>query len=216
MFSGLVRQFAKVRYYQNNILCLESNLNPNLGDSIAVNGACLTAIESYKDYFCVELSQETKQSIAGENLQGIVHIEPALCISDGLHGHIVQGHIDAVGIIRNIALHTNQYVFHIHANPRTLMLMVAKGSVCIDGISLTINRVEADFFELVIIPHTFYNTLFHTYTIGRRVNIETDVIVRSIAHITSQYFKRLDSDKQNLTIHRNLTQEIYDSIALAY
>lgn len=220
MFSGLVRNFAKVRFYENRILCLESDLYPQTGDSIAVNGACLTAIESKKDYFCVELSQTTAQTIALENLRGLVHIEPALLLKDRLHGHIVQGHIDCIGTIVESYTQNNQHVFRICVDTQTLILMIEKGSVCVDGISLTINRVLQDSFELVLIPHTMHNTLFHSYKIGRRVNIETDVIVRSIAHIMQKFLVSTSSNANDklsyFTNNPTLTQEIYDMITLGY
>ncbi|RDU66528.1 riboflavin synthase [Helicobacter didelphidarum] len=222
MFSGLVREFAHVRFYHNQILCLESALNPNIGDSIAINGVCLTAIESKKDFFCVELSNNTAQTIAIENLTHLVHIEPALKLQDGLHGHIVQGHIDSLGIIQEIQQKKNQHIFQIQTNERTLRLMIEKGSVCIDGISLTINRVEKKYFELIVIPHTMNSTLFSTYKTGRRVNIETDVIVRSIESILYKYMQTHSTYPHNdFQLHRQIDndkmmQEVYDSITLGY
>lgn len=214
MFSGLVREFAKVRFYNNNILCLESKLHPNIGDSIAVNGACLTAIKSDKQSFCVELAQNTAKSIAIENLKDLVHIEPALSLKDGLHGHIMQGHIDSIGIIKSIKTKENQSIFHISASKDTLDLMINKGSVCIDGISLTINAVFDSYFELVIIPHTMQHTLFNTYKINRRVNIETDIIARTIHSFLDKFLESkniLSKDSK-----KALTQEICDNITLMY
>lgn len=211
MFSGLVREIARVRFYSNQILCLESKLHPKIGDSIAVNGACLTAIESSATCFSVELSAATAKSIAIENLQNLVHIEPALRLSDGLHGHIVQGHIDSIGIIKAREMEANQHIFHIDATEQALQCMVEKGSVCIDGISLTIHSIQDSSFSLVIIPHTMQNTLFMDYKVGRRVNIETDIITRSVAAMLNKYFqKHANINKQKET------QDIYDSITLAY
>lgn len=211
MFSGLVRKFAKVRFYSNQILCLESDLCPKIGDSIAVNGACLTAIESAATYFSVELSVATAKLIAIENLNGLVHIEPALRLSDGLHGHIVQGHIDAIGTIKAREMEANQHIFHIETTQQALQCMIAKGSVCIDGISLTIHEVQDSSFSLVIIPHTMQNTLFADYKVGRRVNIETDIITRSVAAMLHKYMQtHANINKQQAT------QDIYDSITLGY
>lgn len=209
MFSGLVREFGKVRFYHNNILCIESSLQPKLGDSIAINGACLTAISSDKTSFCVELADNTAKTIAVENLKGRVHLEPALRLSDGLHGHIMQGHIDCVGVICDITRAGNQCEFVIKVPQDSMKFMVAKGSVCVDGISLTINFVGDDFFSLIIIPHTMENTLFSTYKVGRRVNIESDIITRSVVNVLE---KMLDSKN----IESKFNQEILDSIALRY
>lgn len=211
MFSGLVREFGKVRFYANNILCIESNLEPKIGDSIAVNGACLTAIKSDKHSFCVELAANTAKSIAIENLNGLVHIEPALRLQDGLHGHIMQGHIDSIGMISHISKSPSGTTFRINAPQSALELMINKGSVCIDGISLTINSVCSEYFELVIIPHTMSHTLFGRYKVGRRVNIESDVIVRTLHNVVKKYLESRDSINS-----QNLAQDIYDSIALGY
>ncbi len=183
MFSGLINQIAKVKSFQNNILSIESDLNPKLGDSIAINGACLTAIESSKTYFSVELSQKTQNSVALENYKDLVHIEPALKADASLDGHFVQGHIDAIGVVEKIIHHSNQVDFFISASQETLLLCVEQGSIAVDGVSLTLSKVEEKGFWLTIIPYTLENTLFKTYKLKRRVNIETDMLVRSVASI---------------------------------
>lgn len=183
MFSGLINQIAKVKSFQNNILSIESDLNPKLGDSIAINGACLTAIESSKTHFSVELSQKTQNSVALENYKDLVHIEPALKADASLDGHFVQGHIDAIGVIEKIIHNANQVDFFINASKETLLLCVEQGSIAIDGVSLTLSKVEEKGFWLTIIPYTLENTLFKTYKLKRRVNIETDMLVRSVASI---------------------------------
>ncbi|RKV03588.1 riboflavin synthase [Helicobacter pylori] len=183
MFSGLINQIAKVKSFHNNILSIESDLNPKLGDSIAINGACLTAIESSKTHFSVELSQKTQNSVALENYKDLVHIEPALKANASLDGHFVQGHIDAIGVIEKIIRNANQVDFFISVSQETLLLCVEQGSIAIDGVSLTLSKVEEKGFWLTIIPYTLENTLFKTYPLKRRVNIETDMLVRSVASI---------------------------------
>ncbi|WRE03462.1 riboflavin synthase [Helicobacter pylori] len=183
MFSGLIHQIARVKSFQNNILSIESDLNPKLGDSIAINGACLTAIESSKTHFSVELSQKTQNSVALENYKDLVHIEPALKADASLDGHFVQGHIDAIGVIEKIIHCSNQVDFFIGTSKETLLLCVEQGSIAIDGVSLTLSKVEEKGFWLTIIPYTLENTLFKTYKLKRRVNIETDMLVRSVASI---------------------------------
>ena len=183
MFSGLVREIAVVKGLKDNILTLQAKYRPKIGDSIAVNGACLTAIEILPDGFSLELSSHTQKLIALENYKNRVHIEPALMLSDRLDGHIVQGHIDGVGEICSIRKQDNQVEFIVCAPREILRFCIPKGSVCVDGISLTIAEVGKKDFKLVIIPHTFEHTLFHTYKLHRRVNIETDIFVRSIQHL---------------------------------
>ncbi len=204
MFSGLINQIAKVKSFHNNILSIESDLNPKLGDSIAINGACLTAIESSKTHFSVELSQKTQNSVALENYKDLVHIEPALKAGASLDGHFVQGHIDAIGVIEKIIQHSNQVDFFISASNETLLLCVEQGSIAIDGVSLTLSKVEEKGFWLTIIPYTLENTLFKTYPLKRRMNIETDMLVRSVASIlkkTKGFEKKFSwNDADTLTL----------------
>lgn len=206
MFSGLIHQIAKVKSFQNNILNIESDLNPKLGDSIAINGACLTAIESSKTHFSVELSQKTQNSVALENYKDLVHIEPALKADASLDGHFVQGHIDAIGVIEKIIHNANQVDFFISASEETLLLCVEQGSIAIDGVSLTLSKVEEKGFWLTIIPYTLENTLFKTYQLKRRVNIETDMLVRSVVSIL----------KKTKGLEKNFSWNEADALTLGY
>ncbi|WP_212850036.1 riboflavin synthase [Helicobacter pylori] len=206
MFSGIIHQIARVKSFQNNILSIESDLNPKLGDSIAINGACLTAIESSKTHFSVELSQKTQNSVALENYKDLVHIEPALKADASLDGHFVQGHIDAIGVIERIIHHSNQVDFFISTSKETLLLCVEQGSIAIDGVSLTLSKVEEKGFWLTIIPYTLENTLFKTYKLKRRVNIETDMLVRSVASIL----------KKTKGFEKNFSWNDTDALTLGY
>ena len=178
MFNGLIRELAKVDSFNNNILKLETKYIPKIGDSIAVNGVCLTVINVYKNGFSVELSPETQSKIAIENYKNLVHIEPAMRLSDRVDGHLVQGHIDCVGEILEINKNKNSYDVIIKIPEQFMKFVINKGSIAVDGVSLTINDVFSDRFRLTIIPHTFENTLFKTYKIHQKVNIETDMFAR--------------------------------------
>lgn len=204
MFSGLVREIAKVISLDGSILRLRAKYIPEIGDSIAVNGACLTVIDIFKDGFTLELSAHTKELLAIERLKDSVHIEPALRADSRLDGHFVQGHIDFIGVITDIKVFKNQTHFLIQAPKKAIALCIPKGSICIDGISLTIANVKENSFELILIPHTMQNTLFHSYKIGMKVHIETDMIVRSIAHMLN---KHSPLDQQN-----NLEWQINDML----
>ncbi|MFP6313495.1 riboflavin synthase [Helicobacter pylori] len=206
MFSGLIHKIAKVKSFHNNILSIESDLNPKLGDSIAINGACLTAIESSKTHFSVELSQKTQNSVALENYKDLVHIEPALKADASLDGHFVQGHIDAIGVVEKIIHNANQVDFFISASEETLLLCVEQGSIAIDGVSLTLSKVEEKGFWLTIIPYTLENTLFKTYPLKRRVNIETDMLVRSVVSIL----------KKTKGLEKNFSWNEADALTLGY
>ncbi len=180
MFTGLIRELANVKSLKQGTLTLQAKYYPKIGDSIAVNGACLTVVRRSSGEFSVELSPETEKLISIKNLKGKVHIEPAMQINDRLEGHIVQGHIDTVGTISKIVNNGNSFDFFISCERKFIKFMIPKGSVAIDGVSLTINEVYEDSFRLTIIPHTMKNTLFELYQVGREVNIETDMFARYI------------------------------------
>jgi len=183
MFTGLIREIATVKNYTNNILSIASKHKAKLGDSIAINGVCLTVIQVNVDGFDLELADETRSIIDESKLSGKVHIEPAMQMSDRFEGHIVQGHIDCIGVIEQINTLENATDFIIKVNSKYIAHIVPKGSITIDGISLTVNDVSEDAFRLTIIPHTLENTLMSNYVKGTKLNIETDVFARYIDHI---------------------------------
>ncbi len=230
MFNGLIREIAQVASFSGDSLRLRARYRPALGDSVAVNGACLSVTRLFADGFAVQLSSETARVIAAQNLRGSVHIEPAMRLGERIDGHLIQGHVDAVGEIYKISKLPSGVDFFIRAPLHIAPLLAPKGSVAIDGVSLTINEVlegggnfihkdrkgplganssgasshGANFssnsirnpnslganlkseaqscaIRLTIIPLTLKDTLFGSYKIGRRVNIETDLLARYIA-----------------------------------
>ncbi len=183
MFTGLIKEIAKVREFSGDRLALEAKYRPNIGDSIAVNGACLSVTKLFGGGFEVELSEETQRVVATENYRHKVHIEPALKVGDRLEGHIVQGHIDAIGKITKIEKKAGSTDFYIQVPKEKIKLIAPKGSIAVDGVSLTVNEVYDESFRLTLIPITLKNTLFGTYKAGRRVNIETDMFARYLYHM---------------------------------
>lgn len=202
MFNGLIREIATVKNYQNNILRLKAKHKPNLGDSIAVNGACLSVIENFDDGFCVELSLESRKHLATENFKDQVHIEPALRYGERIDGHLLQGHIDGIGELSKIEKMENGVDFYIKCPLNLMPFMANKGSIAIDGVSLTINEVFNDCIRLTIIPITFKETLFKNYTVGRKINIESDLLARYI--------------HRQLTFKQGLTWQEVDRISYLY
>lgn len=192
MFTGLIREMAMVKQFSKDRLALRASYRPKLGDSIAVNGACLSVISLESDGFTVELSPETRSIIATENLKARVHIEPAMQIGERLEGHIVQGHIDTLGTIKSITDNGNSYDVIIDIDKKFIPYIVPKGSIAIDGVSLTVNDVFKSSFRLTIIPITMKETLFSSYRNGTRVNIETDMFARYIAHFLAHKESKLD------------------------
>ena len=190
MFTGLIREIATVKNYANNILTIESIHQAKLGDSIAINGVCLTVIKVNADGFDLELADETRSIIDESKISGQVHIEPAMQMSDRFEGHIVQGHVDCVGVVEKITTLENATDFIIKVEPKYIAHIIPKGSITIDGISLTVNDVYQDAFRLTIIPHTLRETLMKNYIIGTKLNIETDVFARYIDHILEHRSRR--------------------------
>lgn len=194
---------AKVVNFTNGFLTLKAKYSPKIGDSIAVNGACLTVVRLSKDTFTVELSPESQKILAMENYKSEVHIEPAMMMGDRFEGHIVQGHVDCLGTIKSINKSGNSTDFFISLPKEYARYIIPKGSVTIDGVSLTVNEIMKDSFRLTIIPHTIENTLFKRYKVGTRVNLETDMFAR---YIYNMFGKKEDS----------LTWDKVDSILATY
>jgi len=196
MFTGLIREIATVKSYKNNILTIVSKHKAKLGDSIAINGVCLTVIKVHSDGFDLELADETRSIIDESKISGSVHIEPAMQMNDRFEGHIVQGHVDCVGTVTQIHQRENATDFIITVDKKYIAHIIPKGSITIDGISLTVNEVGDDNFRLTIIPHTLQNTLMKNYKVGTKLNIETDVFARYIDHILTHR----QSSKKSMSI----------------
>ncbi len=190
MFTGLIREIATVVSLSNNVLTLKANYKPKIGDSIAINGACLTAVKINNGQFSVELSPESQKTLAMQNYKNQVHIEPAMMMGDRFEGHIVQGHVDCIGEVISINNNGNSTDFIIKLPKEFIKFVIPKGSITVDGISLTVNDVDSkkNSFRLTIIPHTIDNTLFKTYKVRSQVNIETDMFARYVFNI----FKKED------------------------
>ncbi len=203
MFTGLIREIAHVKSLVGSKLAIRAKYKAKLGDSIAINGACLTVIEVLDDGFIVELSPESQKLLAMENYKNEVHIEPAMMMGDRFEGHVVQGHVDCLGEIKEIKNSGNSYDVFIKVDKKFIPYIIPKGSITVDGVSLTVNEVFDESFRLTIIPHTMRETLFKNYKKGSHVNIETDMFARYVAHIISH--------KKN-----NLTWDDVDSISARY
>jgi riboflavin synthase len=189
VFTGLIREIATVKSFVGSTLSIKAKLKANLGDSIAINGACLTVIKVAHDGFSVELSPESQKHLVMENYKNEVHIEPAMMMGDRFEGHVVQGHIDAIGTVSDVKNLGNSYDVFIQIDKKHIPFIVPKGSITIDGVSLTVNDVSEDSFRLTIIPHTMKETLFKNYKKGTRVNIETDMFARYVSHILNHQNK---------------------------
>ena len=153
-----------------------------IGDSIAVNGACLTVVKIENQRFHVDVSPETLAATTLSDVQigQRVHLERALRLSDRLDGHLVSGHVDGIGTVARRQAQGNAIIIGIKVPESLTRYMIVKGSVAVDGVSLTINRLQKDLFEVSVIPHTTAVTTIGDFKPGTRVNIETDLVGKYI------------------------------------
>ena len=156
-----------------------------LGDSIAVNGVCLTAVALDGARFAADVSRETLSlTTLGELRPGSrVNLEKALTLSTPLGGHLVSGHVDGVGEVLERRQDGRSWRFRIQAPAGLARYIAQKGSICVDGTSLTVNSVQGAIFELNIVPHTLSETLFGDYQTGTRVNLEVDLVARYLERL---------------------------------
>lgn len=192
MFTGLIEAVGTVRSIhrqgEGGRLAISSSLvhqDLQLGESIAVNGACLTVTSWSSDHFTVDVSPETFQRTTLGTLKPNqqVNLERALRLSDRLGGHLVSGHIDCIATLRRRFQDQNAVRMEFSLPADALKYIVEKGSIAIDGISLTVNRVGHDMFTIAVIPHSLeMTTLKHAHE-GLKVNIETDLIGRYVERL---------------------------------
>ncbi len=185
MFTGIIESLGKVKrirsHGEGKRLTIETDMDlagTKIGDSIAVNGVCLTAVTLSKNSFDIDMAPETVSRTTFKSLASgaRVNIERALRFSDRLDGHLVSGHVDGVGTISAKIRKSNAVIVTINVPSALASDMINKGSVAIDGISLTINQVGDQGFQVSIIPHTAQITTIGLKDVGDKVNIETDMI----------------------------------------
>lgn len=192
MFTGLIEDRGRVvssrRTGSDIRLELRTALPTaeiRLGDSIAVNGVCLTATATTADTFSADVSVETVERTALSGLQpgSPVHLERAVKVGDRLDGHIVQGHVDAVGTVVRNERDGKSWQLWIDVPPAIHPEICEKGSIAVDGVSLTVNELTPNGFRLTIVPFTSDKTMLAEYRAGRSVNIETDVIGKYVRRL---------------------------------
>jgi len=191
MFTGIIEELAKIEkvqelddFYTVKISSIFSD-EIKVGDSIAVNGVCLTATDVSNTSFTVDIIKETlnKSSLRNLNNQSYVNLERSMKVSSRIDGHIVQGHVESTSNIINIESFNNQTNFTIEVDQNYLKYCIKKGSIALDGISLTIAEITGNNITVAIIPHTLENTILKFKEIGDLVNLETDMFAKYIENI---------------------------------
>lgn len=157
----------------------------HLGDSIATSGVCLTVVDKGTDYYAADVSSETIKytGFASYQVNGKVNLEKAMRADSRFGGHIVSGHVDGVGTVEAINTHSNYVEVWVKAPAELAKYIAHKGSITVDGVSLTVNEVKGASFMLWLIPHTLKETVIGGYTTGTKVNLEVDVIARYLERL---------------------------------
>ncbi len=158
-----------------------------VGESIAVNGVCLTVVEAGRGRFAADVSAETcvRTTLGSLEVDAIVNLEPALRAGDALGGHMVSGHVDGVATVESFMGGLEGARLRLRMPKELLRYVARKGSVCVDGVSLTVNVVEDPFIDITLVPHTLACTGLRTLERGRLVNIEIDLIARYVERLLS-------------------------------
>lgn len=193
MFTGIIQDLGRVeavtpRGGDVRMTIGTNKLDTRLlkeGDSVAVNGACLTVLDLSANRFSADVSRETLAvtSLQTARAGSTVNLESSLKLGDSLDGHLVSGHVDATAAVKSLKNDGRSWRVRIELPAPIAGFVAAKGSICVDGVSLTVNDVGAADFGINIIPHTFTNTLFQHYRTGTRVNLEVDLIARYTARL---------------------------------
>lgn len=193
MFTGIIEAIGRVKKIEpvSGDIRLHVDVGSldmsdvQLGDSIAVNGVCLTAIKFSEDYFAADVSNETIKltSLNDLDIGSEVNLEKALLPTTRLGGHLVSGHVDGLGEVLSIKEESRSIQIIIRAPAELKHYIAMKGSVCVDGISLTVNKIDNTDFELNIVPHTQQKTVIKNYQSGTKVNLEVDLIARYLERL---------------------------------
>ena len=201
MFTGIIEEVGLVKAITNNkivVKCSDILSQIAIGDSVAVNGVCLTVTAFDSAEFCADISPETYRITNLQNikLNDFVNLERAMLANGRFGGHIVSGHIDGIGQIVSVISNSDFYDFEIKLAPTEARYVIKKGSITINGISLTVAEVVNDRVKLAIIPHTFENTNLKRLKIGDVVNVEVDIFAKYIEKFlsTSDNKSRIDVD----------------------
>ena len=199
MFTGLVEELGTVRERTQGaagarlvIGCGVVRHGLAIGDSVAVNGACLTVVDMTDDSFAVDCVEETlrRTSVGDRQAGDAVNLERAMRLGDRLGGHIVQGHVDGTGTVRGIRREGDGVLMSVACPDEVLRYVVEKGSVTVDGVSLTVASREPDGFTIALIPHTLAATTLGADALGRRVNLEADVLAKYVEALVRPHMPR--------------------------
>ncbi len=204
MFTGIVEELGKIQKIETRSSGIRFTISAklvmddlNIGDSISINGVCLTVTEKKEKDFSLDLVPATlDKSNLGDLTEGKdVNLERAMQASDRFGGHILQGHVETLGVILDKQQQEDNAVISVGLDPEWMRFCIPKGSIALDGISLTIAKIEANIVEIVLIPHTLENTTLGLKSKSDTLNIETDIIGKYVERLLS-----FDADESEMDV----------------
>ena len=213
MFTGIVEELGQIQEIDHKSSGMQFTISAKLvmddlkiGDSIAVNGVCLTVTQKQENQFNLDLVPETlDQSNLGELIEGnYVNLERAMKVSSRFGGHILQGHIETLGVILEKHKRKDNVVFSVGLDPEWMRYCIPKGSIALDGISLTISKIEANIIEISLIPHTLENTTLGLKSKSDTLNVEMDIIAKYVYRLLSFDGQEFEMDVGILKAIRHL------------
>lgn len=210
MFTGIIEEIGIIKAIKKKGQCAVITVGAlavlddiKQGDSVAVNGICLTVISFAEESFCADIMHETvkRSNLWNLNVGDIVNLERAMPLNGRFGGHIVTGHIDGIGVISSICKDENAICFTIRTSPDLLKYVITKGSIAIDGISLTVVAVSERDFRVSVIPHTAKYTSLKEKRVGDTVNLENDCIGKYIEKLFCTPKQQSNISRELLTKH---------------
>ena len=181
MFTGLVREVGRVESFDGGRLVVDAAMSSELGDSVSVDGVCLTVVGNGGGRLSFDVVPETLARVKPFGAR--VNLEPALRAGDPLGGHYVQGHVDGVGRVASVTPQVDGVRVRIEPPPALLRYLVEKGSVALEGVSLTVAAVDETGFDVALIPHTLAETTLSELAAGGSVNLEIDVLAKYVERL---------------------------------
>ena len=210
MFTGIVEELARIKTIEPKTQGIRYTISAQtvmddlkIGDSISVNGVCLTIVDRGKDSFCMDLIEETlnKSNLGELKVEDYVNLERAMKVSDRFGGHIVQGHVETLGVILEKQMKDEEAVISVGLDPEWMRYCIPKGSITLDGVSLTIAAINCNIVEIALIPYTLENTTLGIKEKSDTLNIETDIIGKYIDRL-------LTFDGEDTEINTNILKAI--------
>ena len=213
MFTGIVEELAQIKSIKPRKKGIRYSISADfvmddikIGDSISVNGVCLTIVETEKKYFCMDLVEETlnKSNLGELKVGDFINLERAMKATSRFGGHIVQGHVETVGVILEKQMQDGEAILSVGIDPEWMRFCIPKGSITLDGVSLTIAKINGNIIEVALIPHTIKNTTLGIKGKTDTLNIETDIIGKYIDRLLSFDTDEEEIDTKFLKAIRNI------------